>query len=121
MNQITEDANEIYIYEVNLTIQKDVFIKHKDWLIEHFHEMTEKNDFIKSVIFMEVNMNPLSDDHFRYQKITAQYFVSNLKDIEEYLEKKSKNMRNQVFEKLGVASTISRRVLRAIDTHQPGK
>ena len=119
MNKITVDNNEFYIYEVNLTIQTDIFIEHKAWLIEHFHEMTKNNNFVKLNVFVDVNMNPLSDDHFRYQKITAQYFVRDMQNIEAYLEQQSKNMRSQVFEKLGNASTISRRVLRAIDIYQP--
>ena len=119
MNKTTTDANELYIYEVNLSVKTDVFIKHKTWLIEHFHEMTKNNNFVKLNVFVDVHMNPLSDDHLRYQKITAQYFVKNRQDIETYLEQQSKKMRSQVFEKLGNSSTISRRVLRAIDIFQP--
>lgn len=111
--------NEFYIYEVNLTIQTAIFNEHKEWLIKHFHEMTKQNNFVKLNVFVDVNMNPLSDDHFRNQKITAQYFVKNMDEIETYLEQQSKKMRSQVFEKLGIASSISRRVLQAIDCYQP--
>ncbi|EKD75391.1 MAG: hypothetical protein ACD_44C00144G0005 [uncultured bacterium] len=111
-----EQSNPIFVYEVNLTIEIPIFNQHKTWLIEHFHDMVTKNNFMELKLFFVKNTDPTNDEYLRYQKIVAQYYISDYKILQDYLEKQSKKMRSQVIEKLGYHYSVSRRVFELAET-----
>lgn len=115
MSALSESPNTTLVYEVNLTIEKKIFHEHKDWLIQHFHEMVIENQFTKLNLFYVRNMDPTNDEHMRYQKIVAQYFISHPEILARYFEKQAKSMRNQVIEKLGSHYTVTRRVFEWVE------
>ena len=108
-----------HLYEVNLTIEKNVYETNKEWLIQHFHEMVRDNNFIKLNLFFEKNMNPIDDNDLRYQSLVAQYYIPNIENLLNYFKKLSKNSRSQVTEKLGCHYRVSRRVLEIMDAYEP--
>ena len=110
------DNPSIFIYEVNLTIEINTFLKHEPWLIDHFHQMVVDNNFIKLDLFYVKNVDPINDEHLRYKKITAQYHIMNYEILEKYFEKQAKKMRSQVTEKLETHYHVSRRVLELTET-----
>ncbi|EKD74095.1 MAG: hypothetical protein ACD_45C00079G0004 [uncultured bacterium] len=105
-----------FIYEVNLTIQRDIFETHRTWLIDHFHQMVKQNNFIQLNLCFLKNTNPIDDHHLRYQSIVAQYLISDYPILEEYFEKQAKVMRSQVVDKLGCHYTVRRRVLEVVES-----
>lgn len=104
-----------YVYEVNLTIEELVYQKNRAWLIDHFHDMVNLNKFDKLKLFSVKNVNPIDDNHMRYQNVVAQYYISDYKVLQDYLEKQAKTMRSQVVERLGHGYSVSRRVLQAVE------
>lgn len=116
---MSKKTHSNYVYEVNLTIEKELFDKNKDWLIHHFHEMVTSNNFSKLKLFFVKNTDPINDAHMRYQKIVAQYYITDYKILHDYFEKQANNMRSQVFEKLGHCYSVSRRVLELAEHFQP--
>ncbi|MBA2649253.1 MAG: DUF4286 family protein [Legionella sp.] len=107
---------KLTVYEVNLTIEKQVFDENKEWLIQHFHEMVIENNFNSMKLFFVKNMDPIDDTHLRQQKLVAQYFITDPQTLEIYLAKQAKNMRSQVADRLGRHYSISRRVLEIEET-----
>lgn len=108
---LVSSSNNLIIYEVNLTIVKDKFEQHKDWLIPHFHDMVRVNGFNRARIFTEININPLDDSHLQHVKIVAQYELYDIALLKAYLVRQAVSMRNQVFEMLKGYYSIQRRVL----------
>jgi hypothetical protein len=102
--------SSIVIYEVNLDIKRDAYEKNKEWLIEHIKDMVNHNHFIKVNILHQLNLDPTNDSHHRFHRITAQYFVPSYEDLENYLAKQAKNMRNQVLEVFKDNYSVFRRV-----------
>lgn len=117
----SKQFNSVFIYEVNLSIELPKFLENKDWLISHFHDMVIENNFTKLNLFFLKNVDSLDDSHLRYQKLTAQYYISNYQILKDYLEKEAKKMRSQVTERLGRHYTVSRRVLELVETFKNDK
>lgn len=115
MNDNALEKNYPCVYEVNLTIELDLYEANKSWLISHFHEMVVENNFKALKLFIVRNTDPIDDSHLRYQKLVAQYFVSSHEQLQIYFEKQAKRMRSQVIEKLGCHYTVSRRVYELIE------
>lgn len=111
MNILNDIIQPTLVYEVSLTIEQKIFFENKKWLIDHFHDMVTQNDFVKLNLFFVKNTNPIDDDHLRYQKIVAQYYISDNNILQKYFEKQAKKMRSQVIDKLGNSYSVSRRVL----------
>ena len=111
-------SKKYFVYEVNLTIEKKLFDKNKDWLIDHFHQMVISNNFIKLDLFYQKNVDPINDEHMRYQRIVAQYLVDDYDVLHNYFDKQAKVMRSQVVEKLGYGYSVNRRVFEKIETFE---
>lgn len=107
----------MFVYEVNLIIKKDVFNQHKQWLLDHFHEMVIDNEFSKLHLFFVENTDPIDDAHIREQKIVAQYYVSCYEILQRYLEKQAARMRSQVYEKLGNNYLVNRRIFKIAEIY----
>lgn len=103
--------NALIVYEVNLSIQNDVYRQHKNWFLNHIKEMVDSNDFIKVHIYEQLNLDPLDDTFTKIYRLTARYYMKSYDILKKYLEKRAKNMRDQVVEKFGDKYTVSRRVL----------
>ena len=115
MNISVNPVKSVFVYEVNLTIEINVFAEHKDWLLNHFHSMVIENNFIKLNLFFVKNIDPIDDTHLRYQKVVVQYYVSDYGTLQRYLEKQAKKMRSQVVEKLGPHYSVSRRIFELVE------
>ncbi len=116
MNEfIRRDLLEFFVYEVNLSVDIDIFNKNREWLLNHFHEMVYKNGFDSlNLLFIE-NVDPINDSFIRKQEIVAQYYISDFSVLSDYLKKQSLKMRSEVYERLGNKYSISRRVLKVVD------
>lgn len=85
-------------------------------MIEHFHEMVTKNNFIKLDLFFEQNTDPIDNIHLRYQKLTVQYYISNEAILQTYFNKQAKEMSSQVIDSLGCHYSVSRRIFELVET-----
>lgn len=106
----------MYVYEVNLTIEKEVFRENETWLIEHFRDMVNKSKFIQAKVFAVKCINPIDDDHLRYEQLVVQYYISDYRILCRYLEEQASTMRSQVTERLGHHYMVNRRIYKLIET-----
>lgn len=77
------------IYEVNLRIKSDIYDDYMGWLTPHVEEMLTFKGF-KSARYLSEQR--AEEDGFR--KITVQYVLENMADLDHYLENHSKRMRD---------------------------
>ena len=115
----TQPHEAKFIYEVNLTIEKEIYEQNRAWLYQHFHDMVKENGFKLLRIFSVKNMDPTNDHHLRYYSIVSQYEICNFNTLEQYFEKQAIMMRSQVVDKLGKHYSVSRRVLELVDVFDP--
>ena len=105
-----EMRGRTFVYEVNLSINMDMYKKHGAWFLEHIQDMVDVNKFDAVEILNEVNMDPINDNHLREHKLSVRYYVSSGKQLLNYLKENAKNMRSQVVDKFGNQYEIFRRV-----------
>lgn len=94
------------IYEVNITIDKNIFGDFYPWLISHVKEMLQFDGFEKATIGL---IDAKHDQQMRLLRVD--YWIKSLAELEEYLEKDAPNMRAEGVERFGKFMTITRRVL----------
>lgn len=107
-NNTTE--KNVVVYEVNLSIKKEIYEKNKEWLIDHIKDMVNINKFMRVNIYHQLNLDPTDDSFVKVHRLTARYYISSYDHLKSYLEQRAKNMRNQVREKFGDDYTVFRRV-----------
>lgn len=94
------------IYEVNLSVDKDIFADFQQWLPTHVQEVLEHKAFDQAQIYIQQSENSR-------ELLTIHYHVHNQKDLDDYLENKSPLLRAEGLEKFGNAFTAHRRILTA--------
>ena len=80
----------MFIYEVNLTIDGDIFAEFKLWLREHVREMLLFPGFIQASIF-KLEQDEINDQ----EKLTIQYQLESRDDLERYFTEFAAKMREE--------------------------
>ena len=91
------------IYEVNLTIQKDIVIDFLKWLDSHIIEMLEFKGF--------VNTSTLKISELDY---CVQYSVETIEDLNHYFDNYAEKMRNDGLNEFGNKFKASRRIMEVL-------
>jgi hypothetical protein len=78
------------IYEVNLTINKDVYPEFGLWLKGHVKEMLQLPGFIKAKI-----LKPENEPLLKQEKLTVQYQLENRAFLELYFTQFATEMRKE--------------------------
>ena len=94
------------IYEVTVSVEREIADAFDLWLAEHVQEMLEIPGFLKAETF-EIE----DDDEGRVRRVTH-YYLANEEDLEEYLAGPANAMRQSGIDKFADRFTASRRVLR---------
>lgn len=101
------------IYEVNLSIDSDVFLEYKQWLDDHILEMLQFPGFIKARILQPI----LADSEALEQKaITIQYELEDAKALETYLTKHAPKMRGEGVNQFEGKFQATRRTFEVLST-----
>jgi hypothetical protein len=102
-------ANSGLIYEVTLTIERDIVDSFDGWLANHVEEMLAIPGFISARVFALDN-----DDDGNARRVT-QYFLESENHLESYLDEQAAEMRQSGVDRFGDQFTATRRILRETD------
>ena len=93
-------------YEVNLTIQNEIFEDYYAWLIEHI-EVILKIDGFQKVILYKIQ----SENDEKHQHIVASYLLTSREKFDHYLENYAKELRNDGLKRFGDKCVATRRIM----------
>jgi len=94
-------------YEVNVSINKEIYSEFVLWLNEHVNEMLQFPGFIQaSILVLEEAGIP---DH---EKLTIQYQIKSREDLETYFNKYAPRMREEGIKRFKDKFSASRRILK---------
>ena len=93
------------IYEVNLKIISPVFDDYITWLTPHVHEVLSFNGFKRARYLVE---NPNQEDGLT--KLTVQYEVDTLENLQHYLDNYAKHMRDDGLKNFPEQFSVIRRI-----------
>ena len=100
------------IYEVNLTINKDIFDNYKAWLIPHVKHMLTFPGFKQTTFFYE----QLTSDENDSEKLTVQYEIDIMDNLTNYLENHAHHMREDGLKKFPKQFSATRRIFETGET-----
>lgn len=99
------------IYEVNLTVNREIFNEYYFWLVEHVKEMLQFRGFMK----VEIAQEKGADEH-QAAKLIVQYSVNSEDDLNDYLQNHAAKMREGSIKKFGDKFSATRRVYQTLVT-----
>ena len=102
-------ASSGLIYEVTLTIERDIVDSFDGWLANHVEEMLAIPGFISARVFA------LDDDDDGNARRVTQYFLESENHLESYLDERAEEMRQSGIDRFGDQFTATRRILRETD------
>lgn len=102
------------LYEVNLKIASDVFEEYMSWLKVHVKEMLSFDGFESAKYLTNSEQNDPG-----FVKVTMQYFVDSLDDLNDYLENHSQKMRSEGTAKFPNKFSASRRIFNVQEEFSP--
>jgi hypothetical protein len=103
--QKTTSGGSMIIYEVNLSINKEIFEKYKEWLVKHAILMLDFKGF-KTASFLD----DLEQDDGNTIKLTVQYTIETKQDLDDYLSGPAKDMREDGIKRFGTKFSAFRRI-----------
>lgn len=93
------------IYEVNLTINNDIYDEYHQWLVDHIKIMLTFQGFRHA----ELAKEKFLDDDIK-TKLTVRYFLESEQDLNDYFNKYAQSMREDGIKRFGDKFTAFRRV-----------
>lgn len=96
------------IYEVNLTINNEIFNDYYNWLIKHIKIMLQFRGFKKAEISKEIT--PPNNNINDATKLTVHYAIENEIDLDHYLKNYASSMREDGIKKFGDKFNATRRI-----------
>ncbi|STX41142.1 Uncharacterised protein [Legionella donaldsonii] len=94
------------VYEVNLSIDKDIFKEYKDWLDEHIQEMLKFPGFINATVMYQSMDGDNSDNQ---KHLTVQYQLESAEDLQHYFKEHAPKMRGDGVKRFSGRFTATRR------------
>jgi len=98
------------IYEVNLSIQKEIADSYKQWLKKHMSEMLKIEGFNKAQMFYRDPTDATPKDE-NVILLTIHYTINDRKNLERYFSHEAKKMRQEAMDLFGNKFSATRRVL----------
>lgn len=102
------------IYQVTLTINKEIFNEYLEWLKEHIQEMLCVEGFIDSKILQPI----LEEQSDALNTLCVLYTVENEFYLKQYFEKQASAMRAQGEQKFGKKFSATRAVYSTLEHFQ---
>lgn len=106
------------IYEVNLSVDEDIYQDYKKWLDEHIQQMLRFPGFLNATA-MHQSMRDESDSK---KHLTVQYQLESAEDLQNYFNEHAPKMRGDGVKRFEGRFTVARRtfevesVIKAINT-----
>ena len=99
-----KDKNMV-IYEVNLTIDEDIYSQFQLWLKEHAKEMLQLPGFMNACI-----LKPENEGSVGKEKLTVQYQLENRESLNVYFNQFAAKMREEGLSKFKDKFSAERRI-----------
>lgn len=109
-NFMNINGNKMVIYEVNIVVAADVFLKYKDWLKSHIRKMLAFPGFLRAQTLQEEKEN---DDLNKY--LTVQYELQSLEFLNDYMENHAEKLRQEGLAAFPGKFTITRRIFQVLN------
>lgn len=103
------------IYEVNLTINNEIFNEYYNWLIEHIEIMLQFQGFRKA----EISKEKLAETDAKTTKLTVHYTLETEQDLDDYLKTHASAMREDGIKKFGDKFSAFRRIFLQTSVMKP--
>lgn len=100
------------IYEVNLTVENEIYDEYYAWLVPHVKEILQFRGFKKA----EISQDKTVENDNEQKKLIVHYSVNSEEDLHDYLNNHAANMRAGAVEKFGNQFSASRRVYQSLIT-----
>jgi len=99
-------ASSGLIYEVTLTIERDIAEPFDQWLAEHVEDMLDLPGFVSARVF------EMDDDDDGYARRVTHYYLESENHLEQYFADNASDMRQSGIDRFGDRFRASRRILR---------
>jgi len=99
-------ASSGLIYEVTLTIERDIAEPFDQWLAEHVEDMLDLPGFVSARVF------EMDDDDEGYARRVTHYYLESENHLEQYFADNASDMRQSGIDRFGDRFRASRRILR---------
>lgn len=93
------------IYEVNVTIQNEIYAPYYAWLLNHIEQMLQFAGFKKADVGL------IEQQHDDEKQLRISYTIESYADLENYLTHHAPMMRAEGIEKFGDKFHASRRII----------
>lgn len=100
------------IYEVNLTVNNEIYNEYYSWLVPHVKEMLQFRGFRKA----EISQDKTAENDNEQKKLIVHYSVDSEADLHDYLNNHAANMRAGAIAKFGDKFSAVRRVYQSLIT-----
>lgn len=94
------------IYEVNLSVDNEIFQEFYAWLIPHVQKVLRFTGFIQSEVGLVENQNDDNKYHLR-----VSYTLDSYEHLQQYLSQHAAEVRADAVEKFGAKYSASRRTI----------
>ncbi|MFO3103581.1 DUF4286 family protein [Legionella pneumophila serogroup 1] len=94
------------VYEVNLSIDNDIYNEYKSWLDEHIQEMLKFPGFINATVMHQALDGDSSDTQ---KHLTVQYQIESVEDLKNYFEEHAPKMRGDGVNRFKGRFSVTRR------------
>jgi antibiotic biosynthesis monooxygenase (ABM) superfamily enzyme len=95
------------VYEVNLSINREIFTDYKSWLDEHILQMLEFPGFLNATILNQTIDSNNSDEQVH---LTVQYQLESAEDLQTYFDEYAAKMRSDGVSRFEGRFSATRRI-----------
>jgi len=93
------------IYEVNLSIDEEIYSEYLVWLKEHVQQMLQFPGFIQASF-----LKPEQEENAPQEKLTVQYQLESRDDLQKYFTEFAPKMREDGIRRFGNKFSAERRI-----------
>jgi len=94
------------IYEVNISVNNDIFQDYYDWLLPHAKDILNLPGFIDCEIGLVENQSDDNKNHLR-----VSYTIDSYDNLQHYLTNHAQQMRDDATQQFGGQFDITRRII----------
>lgn len=94
------------LYEVNLSVNHEIYQDYKHWLNEHIQQMLKFPGFVKATVLRQT----IDNDTDSQKKLTIQYQLESTEHLQEYFKRHAQKMRAEGVIRFEGKFTATRRI-----------
>ena len=95
-----KNNNSILIYQVNLTMPYEVYLKNKQEILDHIKKVNHSPGFIKAIIMSELDDSTESTKNDKNFNLVIDYYIDSYDSYRMYLKNYAFNLREELKKEL---------------------